>query len=217
MKLLIFDCETTGLPRYRNARLQDTYNWPYIVQLSWIVYDASMNKIDKIRDEVVHLPPGLGICKESTKIHGITNKKMLTDGVNIKPLLREFIDDVKRSKILIAHNISFDRNVISVEQIRNNVKEQNYLTNMRKQEYCTMKESITLCNIKSKNLYTGKMEKKFPKLSELHYHQFGRVPSGLHNSMIDILVCFRCFGKLYWGVDILTKNKQIADLYNKLC
>ena len=108
MKLLIFDCETTGLPRRRNARLQDTHDWPFIVQLSWIVYDASMNKLEKVRDEVVHLPPGLGICKESTKIHGITNKMMLTEGVDIKSLLKEFVSDVKRCKILIAHNIEYE-------------------------------------------------------------------------------------------------------------
>ena len=114
MKLLIFDTETTGLPRRRNARLQDTHDWPFIVQLSWIVYDASMNKLEKVRDEVVHLPPGLGICKESTKIHGITNKRMLAEGVDIKSLLKEFVRDVKRCKILIAHNIEFDRKVIMV-------------------------------------------------------------------------------------------------------
>jgi hypothetical protein len=68
-----------------------------------------------------------------------------------------------------------------------------------------------------KNRFTGKMEKKFPKLSELHDHQFGTVPFGLHNSLIDILVCFRCFGKLYWDVDILTKNRQLNELYCQLC
>lgn len=217
MKLLIFDCETTGLPRHRKARLEDTYDWPFVVQLSWIVYDVSMNKLDKVRDEVVRLPPGLGICKESTKIHGITNKKMLADGVDIKSLLEEFINDVKRCKILIAHNIEFDRKVIIVEQIRNRIKEKEYLQNLRKKEYCTMKESISLCNIMIKDRFTGKMVKKFPKLSELHYHLFETVPLGLHNSLIDILVCFRCFGKLYWDIDILTKNRQLNKLYGELC
>ena len=213
MKLLTFDCETTGLPRYRSAKIRDTHNWPYIVQLSWIVYDASQNKLEKVVDKVVRLPPGLGICKESTKIHGITNKRMLAEGVDIKSLLEEFVTDVKRCKIIIAHNIEFDRKVIMVEQIRNGMQEKDLLQSLRKKEYCTMKESITLCNIMAKNPYTGEKEKKFPKLSELHYHQFGTVPSGLHNSLIDILVCFRCFGKLYWDVDILTKNHQLNELY----
>ena len=96
MKLLIFDCETTGLPRSRKSRLKDTQDWPFIVQLSWIVYDASMNKLEKVRDEVVHLPPGLGISKESIKIHGITNERMLAEGVQqATDTLNEIIDRIE--------------------------------------------------------------------------------------------------------------------------
>lgn len=217
MKVLIFDCETTGLPRHRRAKIENTCDWPFIVQLSWIVFDTSKNKLDKIRDEVVRLPPGLGICQESIKIHGITNERMLSEGVNIKSLLKEFIKDVKRCTMLIAHNINFDRQIISVEQIRNNMSKKSLLQNLRKKEYCTMKEGVVSCNIMIKERYTGKMKQKYPKLSELHKHQFGSIPSGLHNSLVDIIVCFRCFGKLYWDIDILTKNKQLNMLYNGLC
>ena len=217
MKVLIFDCETTGLPRHRRVDIKNTCDWPFIVQLSWIVFDTSRNKLDKMRDEVVHLPQGLGICKESIRIHGITNEKMLREGVNIKSLLKEFIKDAKQCTILIAHNIDFDRKVIIVEQIRNNMRETCWLYNLRKKEYCTMKEGVLSCNIMIKDKYTGKMKLKFPKLSELHKHQFGTIPSGLHNSLVDILVCFRCFGKLYWGVDILTKNRQLNMFYHELC
>ena len=37
---LIFDTETTGLPKNYNAPLTDFDNWPRMVQLAWQVHDA---------------------------------------------------------------------------------------------------------------------------------------------------------------------------------
>ena len=36
---LIFDTETTGLPKKWNAPLTDSDNWPRCVQLSWQIHD----------------------------------------------------------------------------------------------------------------------------------------------------------------------------------
>jgi hypothetical protein len=67
------------------------------------------------------------------------------------------------------------------------------------------------------NTYSSapKTYKKFPKLSELHQHLFGYVPENLHNALIDVLVCLRCFLKLRCSYsmsnrkfDILLKKHQ---------
>ena len=39
MSIVVFDVETTGLPKKRNCPFTDFENWPYIVQLSWLVYN----------------------------------------------------------------------------------------------------------------------------------------------------------------------------------
>ena len=44
MKVLVFDTETTGLPTERNASISDLKAWPYIVQLSYILYDVDEKK-----------------------------------------------------------------------------------------------------------------------------------------------------------------------------
>lgn len=44
--------------------------------------------------------------------------------------------------------------------------------------------------------------KKAPKLSELYLHLFGEVPENLHNSLVDTLVCLRCFVKMRFKVEI---------------
>jgi hypothetical protein len=72
----------------------------------------------------------------------------------------------------------------------------------KKEQFCTMYHCIRECNIiceakdKNGNTYTYK---KFPKLSEAHSHYFGSVPDGLHNSMVDCLVCLRIYLKQRYG------------------
>lgn len=215
MKLLIYDCETTGLPKSRS--IHDTSKWPYIVQLSWMVYDTSYNKIESVNDYIIKLPPGLGISEESSKIHKITTEIMLKKGTNIKTVLNKFIKDVKTSYMLIAHNDEFDSKVIHVEQIRNSYHSKDFLRSARKIKYCTMKHGTTLCNIERINKFTKKKELKYPKLSELHHKLFNSVPNNLHNSLIDILVCFRCFGKLYFDIDYLNSNTKIKKLWETYC
>ena len=43
---------------------------------------------------------------------------------------------------------------------------------------------------------TATQYKKMPKLIELYTHLFGEVPTGLHNSLADTMVCMRCFLKM---------------------
>ena len=43
---------------------------------------------------------------------------------------------------------------------------------------------------------------------ELHKHLFRSVPNNLHNSLVDIFVCLRCFHKLYYDTDLLRKEKN---------
>lgn len=55
--------------------------------------------------------------------------------------------------------------------------------------------------------------KKFPKLSELHMHLFGYVPENLHNSMIDSMVCLRCFLKIRCSYSM--SNRKFDILISK--
>jgi hypothetical protein len=70
-----------------------------------------------------------------------------------------------------------------------------------------MKSNTALCNIKQKTAY-GKEYTKFPKLSELYEFLFHSVPENLHNSMIDVLACLRCYLKTEFNIDITDKIFQ---------
>jgi DNA polymerase III epsilon subunit-like protein len=57
---------------------------------------------------------------------------------------------------------------------------------------------------KPKRVYTN--DYKFPKLNELHLKLFESVPENLHNSLIDVIVCLRCFLKIRCCLDIPEKS-----------
>ena len=73
---------------------------------------------------------------------------------------------------------------------------------------CTMKLGNAVCNIKHIHPVTGKRVSKYPKLVELHQHLFNSIPKNLHNSLIDVYVCFRCFYKLIYDEDYCNENQR---------
>ena len=213
MKVLIFDTETTGIPpKYVSTR--ETFRFPYIVQLSWMIFDMGKNKITTVHDHIIQLPQYLVISEENANIHGIDNATMREKGENIIPILKKFRKDALKASLVVAHNIAFDKRIIEVEFHRHGLGEWSAL---RKKEYCTMKKGNPICNLKMKSYYSNKMISKFPRLSELHYKLFGEVPKNLHNALIDIILCFRCYYHMEYECDVIETNKEFADLYKVLC
>jgi DNA polymerase III epsilon subunit-like protein len=43
---------------------------------------------------------------------------------------------------------------------------------------------------------------KWPTLLELHRHLFGTSPANLHNAIVDVLVCLRCFVSMHYNIVI---------------
>ena len=229
MRVLVFDTETTGLPKSKIIN-PDTLNlWPHIVQFSYVIYDTALNDIVESKDTIVKIKDGITIPEDSIKIHGITNEISQKNGINIEFILNEFFYHLRNVDLLVGHNISFDINMIKVELLRfiyetnGNILENeekaykynlHFLTNY-KNISCTMQSSIDLCNIKAINKF-GKEYIKFPKLLELHQKLFDSTPNNLHNSFNDILVTLRCFMKLKHDIDLNEKCNSFRILSNKI-
>ena len=58
---------------------------------------------------------------------------------------------------------------------------------------------------------------RYPKLIELHEKLFKSVPTNLHNSFIDVIVCLRCFYKMTHKKDLCKINKRIGSIYKNSC
>lgn len=209
MKLLFFDTETTGLPKNRNTSIYDVKQWPYIVQLSWLLYDTETNVIINNKDYIIKCV--VDIPEESSNIHHITNEISKEQGILIQDALYFFNKDFEKCDKVIAHNLSFDKNMFRVECIRYNCN----TFFGKKLEYCTMKETTDFCGIVKQNSQGSYM--KYPNLGELHKKLFGYIPKGLHNSMSDVMVCLRCYFKYIYNFDITNTDENIKHLYLYYC
>lgn len=207
MKVLIFDTETTGLPKDYKGSIYDSDNWPYIVQLSYILFDCTQNKILRNVDDIIKVD---NIPVSSIEIHKITQDMSNTQGISIKEALNRFNKVAKQATRLIAHNIQFDKKIIIVESIRNKVA--SVFVN-KPSLYCTMKSTVDVCKIE-KEWPDGTKYFKFPTLSELHYHLFSTYPKGVHNAQIDILICLRCYYYLEYKIDLYNKLSEFNFLNN---
>ena len=217
MRIIVFDTETTGLPKDRKADPAKTELFPYVCQISWLIYDDRLKRIVKVSNKIIKLPEGETIPDVCVKIHGITNEIMREKGENMKEVLMEFTKDWMDSHILVAHNLEFDNKVLQAEYYRNNMI--NWLGRHRKIEYCTMKHGKKFTSIWKPSYYSNKMYQKPPKLVELHLELFKENPANLHNALIDVYVCFRCFHQMIFEEDIFSKNSSgdVAQEFRTIC
>jgi len=125
---LIFDTETTGLPKNWRAPISDTENWPRCVQLAWQVHDELGNLIES--KSYIVKPDDYDIPFESEKIHGISTLLAEKEGVNLDDILNEFNDSISKSKFIIGHNVNFDLNVIGCEFYRSGLASNIELTDV---------------------------------------------------------------------------------------
>ena len=76
-----------------------------------------------------------------------------------------------------------------------------------------MKETTSFCNIECSGK-DGKKYMKYPKLCELYKIIFKEEPNGMHNSLVDILLCLRCFMFYKYKKDVL-KNSLVNMLFER--
>ena len=110
---LIFDTETTGLPKRWDAPISDSENWPRCIQLAWQLHDAGGTLIEH-KDFIV-TPDGFDIPFESEQIHGISTALAKKQGTSISDVLTAFEKALSKTQYVVGHNVGFDVNIIGAE------------------------------------------------------------------------------------------------------
>ncbi|MEY2773816.1 MAG: hypothetical protein RLZZ275_163, partial [Bacteroidota bacterium] len=93
--ILIFDTETTGLPRSWNAPLTDSDNWPRIVSIAWQLHTPDGRLLS--RGNRIVRPDGFTIPFNAIKVHGITNERAAAEGHPLAEVLADFLEDSQRA------------------------------------------------------------------------------------------------------------------------
>ena len=217
--IMVFDVETNGLlPKDKiGATKQTIHLFPYILQLSYTIYNIEKQKCIKTFDAYINIPKRIEISNQITELTGITREKC-DKGMNILSALRAFHSDFIMCDEIIAHNMRFDKQMILVELTRNfdsiqasmpsifTTFNSKYMERYEVETYCTMMNGIHMCNIQVEGK-EGKTYKKWPKLNELYSHLFkAPAPDNLHNSLVDTVVCLRCYLKMKANIDMRDRS-----------
>ncbi|WP_370897061.1 DNA polymerase III subunit alpha [Chryseobacterium gossypii] len=173
---LVFDTETTGLPKNFNAPLSDSDNWPRMVQIAWQLHDDDGRLVEN-QDYIIK-PEGYDIPFNAARIHGITTKIAHEEGRDLQEVLEEFSRVLEKVRIVSGHNVEFDYNIVGAEFFRKNIK--NNLQEKPKAD--TMILGTDFCQLGG-----GKGGKfKPPKLEELYEKLYGNKFDEAHNAAADV-------------------------------
>jgi DNA polymerase-3 subunit alpha len=193
---LIFDTETTGLPKKWNAPVSDSDNWPRCIQLAWQLHDET-GKLSSNSSFLIK-PENFDIPFESEKVHGISTALAMKDGLDLKEVINRFLIDLKKSKYLVGHNVKFDINIIGAELYRLGIVSN--FSQLKVIDTCT-EITANLCKLPGGR--SGKF--KFPTLIELHDFLFRDSFEHAHNASADVEATARSFFELI-RTDIFSKN-----------
>ena len=92
--ILVFDVETTGLvPKMDpvTKRMPDISEYPYITQISWVLYNLKTNMFEDVKNHYIRLPEGVRVSPLITELTGIT-QEMCDGGVGISGVLASFYE-----------------------------------------------------------------------------------------------------------------------------
>ena len=210
--LLIFDVETSGLisNNKKPLDLKNLDQYPYILQFSYVLYDLErkmvLERYNKyIRNTIIEISP------EITELTGITKELLAEKGVYIEEALESFKCAILHCKYMIAHNFEFDSKMIIIEIERNRLHLSpncySILSDIilpKSQRYydteCTMQMTVDFCNLERTN--SRGVYKKLPRLSELYQILFDTTLENLHNSIVDVFACLRCYLKFKYQYTI---------------
>ena len=205
--LMVFDVETTGLIPKKDPKLQiepTLKEYPYITQLSFVLYNKNKRTIEEKFNHYINIPNDIIINTNITELTGVTREKC-DKGMDIVDALSRFYNCYMKCQKVIAHNYDFDTKMIKVELQRNRTRIMDnapYCINIFNiiyesicgiENYCTMKAGINICSIMTNSTNGRKPYKKWPRLVELYEKLFNSTPENLHNSMVDVMVCLRCY------------------------
>ena len=184
---LIFDTETTGLPKSWNAPITNTDNWPRCVQIAWQLHDTYGELIE--HQDFLIKPEGFNIPYDAEQIHGISTQLAQEKGEDLNTVLALFNEALAKTDFVVGQNVGFDLNIMGCEYYRQETKTK--LNDLPILDTCTEK-TAKLCELPGGR--GGRF--KLPTLTELHQHLFNAPFAEAHNATADVEATTRCFLEL---------------------
>jgi len=180
LKALIFDTETTGLPKNRTIKLDLQ---PEIIEFAAALVNLKSGKVAKKFSTFIkpNKPlsdkPAPGDKKTITQITGITNE-MLKDAPSFKDTAKDIFNLIQKAPVVIAHNLSFDAEMLDIEAERLKYE---------------LRWPRKICSVEA----TIAMKGYRLNLTKLHIELFGEPFEDAHRAINDVDALTRCCVELF--------------------
>jgi len=109
---LIFDSSANGKPKSYKLPHDDTFNWPRLLQLSWIILNEEL-KPDEDYNCVIK-PEGFKPSAAALKSHHIEQEKIDASENVLKDVLTKFKESVDKCSYIFAHNLAYSVRTLTV-------------------------------------------------------------------------------------------------------
>lgn len=202
--ILFIDTETTGKPLDWDVPYSKGGNWPYSVQIAWMVYTRAGQEL-KSENHYIY-EPDLEVSEESVRIHGITQEFLQAHGKARKQVLSLLAQDLEQYQpLVVGHFMQLDFHMLGVGFFRANLP--NPLLQLP--TFCTMNASA--------NFFLPP-NKSFLHLGELYERLFQEPLQQQHNAAVDVRATAACFFKLVEQGDLswetILQQKRISTSSN---
>lgn len=175
MKALVFDTETTGLIDNRTLGLD---RQPHVIEFYGCIADLKKGKVLKELDTLIQPPRLSAITDQITKITSIT-QDMVKGAPTFAMVAPKISALIKEAPFIIAHNLSFDKEMIEIEAQRLGKT----VDWGKAKLLCTVEQTV---HLKSHRL----------SLSALYEHLFNEKFEGAHRAKVDVMAMLRCCREL---------------------
>ena len=187
--LLFVDTETSGLPADWKQPYTAEQNWPYILQLAWVIYTKDGQQV-KAENHYLPLPDGVQISAGSLRVHGLTPEFLQANGEERMLVMQRLHDDLAQYKpMIVAHFMELDEHMIGAGFYRAHLD--NPLQSLP--SFCTMRVT---------EQFVRPTGQRYLSLGELYKRLFNEPLLHQHDAWVDAQAAARCFFELQRKGDI---------------
>lgn len=195
MKYLIFDCSARGKVKDWKAPFSDTFAWPKLMHISWIVIDKDLKLVEDF-DFIVKQESN--VSKAVQKLCKIDEDDIKSKSAPIETIIDAFNESLKQVAYVFSFNLNFNENVFAAECIRQSRTSELFTA----EKFCLMQESTFYCKLPGKRGY------KWPTLTQLHARLFQKTFTPPNNARADVIAATRSF-------IMLMKIGELDDVFDE--
>lgn len=193
---LIYDVTPISKPRSYDAPFTDTFAWPKMIHLSWMLLDENLKPLEDF-DCIIS---GVGNSDAILKYSKLNAEEIDRRGEPVEGVLEAFAQTAEKAEYIIAFNNDVVEKVLAAEYMRKNMQPPFFV----KERICLMQESTFFCKIPNPR---GEGY-KWPTLQELYALLFKQKYSPSGNARADVIATARAF-------IMLKKGGQLEDLFDE--